>query len=250
MGNEFYDINKFPAKEGIIVFPISMSRIDNESQSAKKYWEYIQHINPSKINKSNPNSKVGIVFIYGDFLYLLSNQKANILKKKFMNLIYHHHNSFQNLLKQDPHIIQDAFSYKVWNQFYLDNDKFVYYLEKLKEIYKKDVKFQKYAKEDFDNLKSKKLKFDDLQLEFFLEEHLLCYLISKGQMKLENNFINNHEKWILIAYPGKPLKAHIYLHQLNPFKLENKENKYEDSWYDLNEKKLYDFLKIDLENYD
>jgi len=246
---EFYDINKFPAEEGILVFPISISRIDNESQSAKTYWNYIKYINPSKINKSNPKSKVGILFIYGDFLYLYSKEKAFILKSKFMNLIHHHKNSFQKIIKGHPHVIQEAFSYKVWNQFYLDNDKFIYYFEKIKELYKKDKLFKKYIKEDFKDLKNKKFKFDDNQLNFFLEEHMMFYLISKGQMELPNNFINNHEKWILVAYPGKPLKAHIYLHQKNFFKLENPKNKYQDSWYDLEEKKLYDFKKINLEEF-
>ena len=244
--NEFYDINKFPPHEGMLVFPISMSRISNKSQDAKTYWKYIDYINPSKANKLKPNDKFGILFLYGDFLYLYSNEKANILKKRYMNLVTQHRYAFQKLLKGHPHLIHDAFSFKVWNQFYLDNREFIQYFEKLKKIYKKDKTFQKYIKEDFKNLKNKKLKFDNIQIEFFLEEHLMLYLISKGQMQLENKFINNKEEWVLVAYPGKPLKAHIYLHQKNFFKLSNKKNKYEDSWYDLNEKKLYDFSKIDL----
>ena len=47
--NKFFDINKFPAIEGMLVFPISMSRISNESQNAKKYWEYIQFIKKAVI---------------------------------------------------------------------------------------------------------------------------------------------------------------------------------------------------------
>ncbi len=109
--------------------------------------------------------------------------------------------------------------------------------------------FKKFVKDDFLALKNHALALDQTQIEFFLEEHLMCYLISKGQMKLENEFINGKEKWILIAYPGKPLKAHIYLHQKNFFKLENAKNKYQNSWYDLHEKKLYDFDRIDLETY-
>ena len=41
--NKFYDINKLPTTEGIFFLGISMSRIGNE-QSAKKCFEYLQHL--------------------------------------------------------------------------------------------------------------------------------------------------------------------------------------------------------------
>jgi len=142
-------------------------------------------------------------------------------------------------------------AYKVWNQFYLDSETFVaHYLLRLKEIYNLDEQFKKYLKEDFESMNNTELKLDDTQIDFFLEEHLMLYFITKGKMKLENNFINGHEKWILVAYPGgKPLKAHIYLHQKNFFDFDNPGNPYQDSWYDLKEKKLYDFKKIDLNTF-
>ncbi len=248
--NTFYDVNKFPAVEGMLVFPISMSRISNESQNAKKYWQYLEHINPNKINKNVPNSKVGAIFVYGDYLYLYSDEKADTLKRRYMDLVASHKNSFGNLLKGDPHLISDSISYKVWNQLYLDCDKFVFYLDSLKKIYDEDEKFQSYIKQDFEKLDNPKRLLDENQLYFFLEEHLMLYLIAKGQMKLENSFINGHEKWILVAYPGKPLKAHVYLHQKNFFNLDNPQNAYQNSWYDLEGKKLYDFNRIDLETFD
>jgi hypothetical protein len=245
--NQFFDINKFPAMEGILVFPISMSRISNDSQNAKKYWEYIEFINPSKVDKSRPESKVGAIFIYTDYLYMYSDEKASTLKRRYMDLVNTHRNSFGNLVKGDPHLILDAFSYKVWNQFYVDYDKFIYYLIELKKIYQEDDEFKKYIKKDFENLENKEFKLDDNQINFFLEEHLMCYLISKGEMKLDNKFINNQQKWILIAYPGKPPFALTYLYQKNFFKLNNSQNSYQDSWYDLEGKKLYDYQRIDLE---
>ena len=48
--NQFFDINKLPAEEGILVFPISMSRISN-SQSTKKCWAYMKIFSPEKIIK-------------------------------------------------------------------------------------------------------------------------------------------------------------------------------------------------------
>ena len=245
--NQFFDINKFPAMEGMLVLPISMSRISNESQNAKKYWEYIEFINPSKVDKSKPESKFGVIFVYGDYLYMNSDEKASTLKRRYMDLVTTHRNSLGNLVKGAPHLILDGFSYKVWNQFYVDHDKFIFYFEELKKIYQKDEEFKKYVKEDFDNQENKNLKFDENQINFFLEEHLMFYLIAKGVMKLENKFINGQQKWILIAYPGKPLKAHVYLHQKNFFKLNNSQNPYQDSWYDLDGKKLYDYQRIDLQ---
>jgi hypothetical protein len=248
--NQFFDINKFPPNEGMIVFPISMSRISNDSQCAKTYWKYIEHFNPSKIDKSKSSSKVGAIFIYTDFLYLYSDEKGSVLKANFMNSMHQHKNSFTNIIKGHPSFIHHSVSYKVWSQFYIDNEQFITFLERLKEIYKKDKKFQDYVKHDFEKLNNKKRKLDESQINFFLEEHIMVYLISKKQMKLENEFINGKEKWVFVAYPGKPLKAQVYLHQKNFFKLEAPENYYQDCWYDLEEKKLYDFNRIDLDTVD
>jgi hypothetical protein len=77
----------------------------------------------------------------------------------------------------------------------------------------------------------------------------MIYLLSKNQVILPNDFIQNNQKWILFCYPGKPLKHLIYLYQLNPFKLSWKENPYENSYYDLENKQLINFDRVDLETY-
>ncbi|MFB6246023.1 MAG: hypothetical protein ABEI74_00310 [Candidatus Pacearchaeota archaeon] len=86
------------------------------------------------------------------------------------------------------------------------------------------------------------------QLNFLLEETLMFYLIVKGQVNLRNDFIQGHEKWILWCYPGKPLKSQIYLTHKNLFGFENEKNKYENCFYDLEQKKLYDFDRVVLES--
>jgi len=53
----------------------------------------------------------------------------------------------------------------------------------------------------------------------------------------------------LLAYPGKPLKSMVYFFQKNILGLNNTGNKYENSWYDLSEKKLIEFDRVDLETY-
>ena len=245
---KFFDINTFHATEGLLIFPMSMSRIANVGQNAKTYMKYARHFYP-KVRKTSPRAKFGINFIYGDFLYLYSKEKSQVLKKRFMGAVTNHYNSFMKELRGEPHFIQEAFAFNVWNQLYLDCPNFAYNLKKLKEIFKRDKVFQKYLKEDFKKLPKGKYKFDENQIDFFLEEHLMLYFISKGKVRLRNDFIRDLQKWTLVAYPGKPLKAHIYLHQKNFFEIDNKENPYQNCWYNLEDKKLYCFDNIDLENY-
>ena len=91
--NQFFDINKLPPEEGILVFPISMSRISN-SQNAKNCWEYMKIFSPDKIIKPI----VGLNFIYGDYLYFNSDEKASILKNKYLSLILSHKNNFLKII--------------------------------------------------------------------------------------------------------------------------------------------------------
>ncbi len=238
--NQFFDINKLPSEEGILVFPISMSRISN-SQNAKNCWKYMKIFSPNKILKP----LVGLNFIYGDYLYFNSNEKASKLKNKFMPLVLSHRNEFLKTISKNPFYIEQAFSFTTWNQALLECKDYITLLGELKKFYKKDKSFQKYLKEDFERTRKKKL--DENQLNFFLEEILLFYLITKGKMLFRNNYIQGHEKWILWCYPGKPLKSQIYLTQINLFGFHNKKNKFETCFYDLEEKKLYDFSRIDLD---
>jgi len=246
--NQFFDINKFHANGGLLIFPLSMNKLSKKGQNAKTYIEYARHFYP-KANKISSSSKFGINFVYGDFLYFYSKEKSCVLKKKFMESVINHKNSFMKELRGEPHMIQEAFGFWTWNQLYLDCDNFIYFFKKLQNIYKKDKIFQKYLKEDFKQLPKGRYKLDENQINFFLEEHLMLYFISKGKVRMRNDFIRDLQKWILICYPGKPLKSHIYLHKKNFFELRDKENAYQDCWYDLEDKKLYRFDQINLESY-
>ena len=68
--------------------------------------------------------------------------------------------------------------------------------------------------------------------------------LSKAELYIENN-----QKWILFCYPGNPLKNTVYLYQLDPFKLDWKENPYQNSFYNLEDKKLIDYSRVDLDSY-
>jgi len=244
--NEFFDINKLPKEFGILVFPISIVRTSNGTgQDPKQCMEYIKDFSPSKIT----DPKVGLNMIYGDYLYFHSKDEAHVLKKKFMDAVLKHKNQFQKLFSKDSERfqIQQALSYEVWNQLYLSyRGDFGSDLMKLRKIYATDTNFQKYVNEDAGFVNR---ELTEEQLNFFLEEHLMLYLISKKQVSLPNEYIQGRENWVLWCYPGVPLKGQVYIYQLNPFNLDVPENKYQNHSYDLESKKLIDYLNIDLESY-
>jgi hypothetical protein len=241
--NHFFDINKLPAEKGLLLFGLSMSKLSNR-QSAERCLEDIRHFSPSKVSKP----LIGLNFIYSDFLYLYSDKPAPELKNTFMNEVITHRNSIQKLVEKNfiEFQIQHAFNYLVWNQLYVGTKDFNQLFAKLKSIYKDDEKFQKYLKEDCEVFE-KELK--ENQVNYFLEEALMIYLLNKNEIKLPNDYVENNQKWILFCYPGRPIKTIVYLHQLNPFELEWKESPYQNSFYDLEAKELVDFSRVDLDSY-
>jgi len=237
--NEFFNINKFPNEEGILVFGISMNKIGNE-QSARNCFKYMENFIPKIIKPT-----VGLNTIYGDNLYLYSKERADKLKKKHQSLVNSHKNEFLKLLNTNKWYIQKSFSFTTWSQMILESKDFPNLLGQLQKTYKKDKEFQKWIKKD---IKISNKEINENSINFILEEILLFYLVSKGKIKLYNEYVGNKEKWILWCYPGKPLYSEIYLYQQNPFNLNNPKNKYENSFYDLKAKKLYNYDNIDLEN--
>ncbi|MEK6924996.1 MAG: hypothetical protein AABW71_02030 [Nanoarchaeota archaeon] len=242
--NEFFDINKLPAEKGLLLFGLSMNKLANR-QSAEKCLEDIRNFSPSKVSKP----LIGLNFIYTDFLYMYSDEPAPELKNSFMNEIINHRNSMQKILEKN-HLdfqIQHAFNYLVWNQLYVGTKDFKDLFAKLKKIYEKDTKFKEYLEEDC-TVFGREMK--ENQVNFFLEEALMVYLLSKNQVKLPNEFIENNQKWVLMCYPGRPIKTIVYLFQLNPFKFNWAESPYQNSFYDLEEKKLIEMDRVDLETYE
>jgi len=241
--NTFFDINKLPAEKGLLLFGLSMNQLFNR-QDPQHCVEDIRHFTPSKVSKP----LIGLNFIYSDFLYLYSDKPAPELKNSFMNQVIDHRNGLQNLIEKN-HLefqIQHAFNYLVWNQLYVGTRDFNKLFNDIKKIYQHDEKFQKYVEEDC-QIYGREMK--DNQVNFFLEEILMFYLMNKNQVKLPNEFIEGQQKWVLFCYPGRPLKSTVYLYQLNPFKLDWKENPYQNSHYDLEAKQLIDFTRVDLDTY-
>ena len=242
--NVFYDINKLPPEKGLLLFGLSMNRLLNR-QNAEHCLEDIRYLGINKMSKP----LIGLNFIYSDFLYLYSNKPAPELKHTFMNLVIDHRNSMQNLIEKHSREfqIQHGFNYMVWNQLYVGTKNFNHLFEELKRIYKNDVRFQKYLRLDCETFNK---DMEENQVNFFLEEVLMMYLLRKNQIKLPNEYIEGNQKWILFCYPGKPLRSEIYIHQLNPFNLSWNENPYQDGNYDLEARQLIDFNNVDLDTYE
>jgi len=240
--NTFYDINKMPKDWGLWVFPISMSRIRN-AQDAQKCIEYLKIFTPKKVSIS----RYGLNLIYSDHLYFYSEKQASDLKNSFTGEIIQHRNKFLKLREKNGQELQiiDAFHYQVWNQLYLSTKSILEKLNVVKRIYREDKLFQKYIQEDANRYNR---ELDENQLMFFLEEHLIFYLIMYGEIHLENLYVQGRQKWVLICYPGLPPRALVYLVQKNPFKFKT-DNPYIGQ-YNLENNKFYDFTNINLETWD
>jgi hypothetical protein len=237
--NEFFGINKFPKGWGIVVMPISMSRIAT-GQMADRCVEWILDFGIKKINEP----KIGVNFVYGDFLYLLTEEKASTLKELFMIEVVKHKNSLQKLLQKNKQNlqIQHAFTYQNWNELYISTRDFDGDLRQFRKLYKEDELLQKYIEDDIEFYGREKT---ENQINFFLEEHLVAYLILFKQITLRNEYVLGREEWILWAYPGVPSKALVYIFQKNPFNLKT-DNPYLGQ-YNLENSKFYDFSRFDLE---
>jgi hypothetical protein len=241
--NQFFDINQLPVEEGLLFFGVSMNRISNR-QSAENCFKDLQFID-TKIKKTKG---IGMVMWYGDYLYFHSEEKAHILRDRYKHLMLSHKNSFSNILENKPEWTIKAFSFMSFGQVMLDNSSiFQNAFQQILEVYKTDQKFKECVHFDCTKIK---VDFDERNILFILEELTAFYLASKGQLNFNNKFISGTEKWILQGYPGKPLKSEVYLFQLNPLKLSNPKNKFENSYYDLESKILYDYDRLDIDTFD
>ncbi|MEI8339742.1 MAG: hypothetical protein WCF94_03695 [bacterium] len=238
---QVFDINKFPATWGMLLFPISMSRIDN-SQSPQEYENFLKYFT-SKVQ----TPKIGIHFFYTEGLYMNLEEKAYETKNAFIQKMVNHKNGVKKFLKKNfiEFQIEKAFTFQSWFQMCLSSNDFLNVLKITQDFYKQDSKFQELLKKDADSI-SKELT--EKQIQFFLEEFTFSYLAIYGKFEITNPYVEGKEEWQLLAYPGKPLLSQIYYIQKNIMNLEKRDKAY-IGHYDLTEKKYYDFLKIDVDSF-
>ncbi len=239
--NELHDLNKFPATWGMLLFPISMSRIDN-SQSPQEYENFLKNFT-SKVQ----TPKVGIHFFYTEGLYMNFEEKAYETKNSFIQKMVNHKNGVKKILKKNflEFQIEKAFTFQSWFQMCLSSNDFLSVLKQAKDFYNSDAKFQELIKKDVDLIGR---ELDEKQLQFFLEEFTFSYLAVYGKFEITNPYVEGKEEWELLAYPGKPFLSQIYFIQQNIMGFEKREKSY-IGHYDLLQKKYYDFTKIDVNNF-
>lgn len=238
---DLHDINKFPATWGILLFPISMSRIDN-SQSPQVYEDFLKFFT-SKIQ----SPKIGIHFFYTEGLYMNFEEKAYETKNAFIQKMVNHKNGIKKILKKNylEFQIEKAFTFQSWFQMCLSSNDFISVLKQAKDFYESDARFQELIKQDAESIGR---VLNEKQLQFFLEEFVFSYLAMYGKFEISNPYVEGKEEWELLAYPGKPFLSQIYFVQKNILGLAKKDKAY-IGHYDLTEKKYYDFLKIDVDNF-
>jgi trans-2-enoyl-CoA reductase len=77
----------------------------------------------------------------------------------------------------------------------------------------------------------------------------MTYLLSKGKIRIHNEYVGDTYNWILVAYPWSTAKTLWYLYENTIFKYINDKNIFENCFYNLEKKVLYDHKKIDLDEY-
>lgn len=238
--NEFYDINKYPADYGISVLGISIPQI-NTKQKPENCFSFDER-QISKIRMSG----VGANIVYSDGLYLNTEKPAGDLNHKYQKLIEEHKSGYKKLIKKNINIIPNSFSFSTWSQHVLECTNFSEYFRKIKEFYKSDEKIKDYVRKDI--LGAGKA-VDEYSINYILEEILVDFLTVKGEVNLPNEYVGGKYVWILNNYHGRPHRSLVYLHQQNPFNLQNTQNPYENAWYDAEKFLLYEFDRLDIETF-
>ncbi len=239
--NKFFDINKFPQDWGIIVLPISMSRIAN-AQSPQECINALEHF----LHKIVVN-KVGANFIYSEGLYMNFEKEAYETKNRFAQNAVSHMGGVRKLVAKNfrKFQIDSAFHFDSWFQMYLSHNDFFSTFRAIKDFYESDEDFQKQVARD---AQEQGKELTPQQINFYLEEHTFVYLLLNRQLTLQNDFVNGREQWILLAYPGRPPRGQVYLFQKDPLHINSASNPYKGQ-YDLVEQKFIDYHNVDLDTF-
>lgn len=241
MEQELFDINKFPATWGMLILPISMSRIDT-GQSPAEYENFLKDFT-SKVQAP----KVGIHFFYTEGLYMNVEENAYETKNAFIQKMINHKNGVKKFVKKNflEFQIEKAFSFQSWFQMCLSSDDFLSVLKQAKDLVDSDEVFRRLLKDDADKIGR---PFNEKQIQFFLEEFVFSYLAMYSKFEINNPYVEGKEEWGLLCYPGKPFLSQIYFIQKNICGFEKKQKSF-IGHYDLLDKKYYDFLKIDVNTF-
>lgn len=237
-------LEKFPTKEGTLILPISLSKVQNE-QEAEIVRDMLYDC-LSKIKKPGVSASV----VYTTSLYW----KCNWDHSKRERITENYHRQLINSLEQSTNnpiaINMQYLQFINRSQLRLfSNIDFDSKFKQLQEIFDKDTEFQDHMKTDAQDF------WRDLspeQRDFFLEEHLMSTLVSKNKIIVSQPLVPNPKRQ-LRWYPWAPLRHQVYMMQKNIGAWNPDFNKltqqYEYSRYDYKDKLLYDMSKINLDSY-
>lgn len=239
--NQFFDINKFPKEPGMLYWALSMPLLGSTQSPENCYNDYLALMEKGLV------SEVALYVAYKDILYLGPPQEVYTLKLKNQKIVDDHKQDWMNMIKKNTYLISSGCTFTSWVQLLLDCYNFNDYVNKFKIIYDEDVMLQNYIQLDIENTGR---EVNIYTIAYMLEEILLDYMVMKGKVRMQNDYTNDKEQWILSCYHGKPHRSHVYLHQKNFFEFDNAKNIYQNSWYDMLNKKLYNYDNLDIETFD
>jgi len=236
--DKFFDFNQLPQEEGLLVLPVSLSKTSN-IQDPEHCVSYLKHF----YEKISRTEGIGVVFVYSDYLYLLTpEENINTLHDRYLNQMSTHRKGVRNEIDK-THMVPQAMTFLTWGQMVTENRDFMHRLDEITQFYKNNKKLQTLVSQD-----AKDNEITNNQRQFILEECLFCYLLHTNNLNLPNNFLR-HPQWVLQCYPGPPLQSETYIFQNDPLELKGSQNYFEDNYYDLKGKLLYEYKNIDLDNF-
>lgn len=236
------NLKEFPNQPGLIIFPISMAKI-NDEQSPEKIFNFIVEKILRKLWKGEP---ISILILYSVFFYKKYGMQINNIE----NLAKEHEFKLKKLISSVPYLEKSAYTYMDWEELienHLNKEKFQTYLNFLSQYITKNETFENCLKLDLQRLQKEDTNENRL---FLLEETVILHMILKEDtFKFKDNFTQNKNKWIILMYAGPALKLYAFLHQNDLFNLnKNSKNIFQDTFYDFKSEFLYQYNKIDINN--
>ncbi len=222
-----HDINQLPT-DGYVVFPISMSRVQN-TQNAEKCYEWLGYFE-KKISVFGLDA----IFLYTNGLYYNNDDPALEIRKRTNGQMIAHSNAIRKLIVKGRKYMPQAVHFVPWDYIILNSPNFDVYYNLLKKLDKEDKEFHKLVLEVL-----KDRKESDANINFILEEVAISHLIRQKEIEFPKTLVKK-DNFRLIAYPGPPLKADIYQWK-NKILPQSKDFPFYASHYDLDKKIIYNF---------
>ena len=235
MNGQSFDINKLPATDGYLIFPLSMSRLQG-GQSPEECYSVIERFE-GKINQ------IGIdgVFLYTNGLYFNADESALSIRKRTNNQMLQHRNALTTLVEKQKKYIPQAMHFFSFYYAILNSPRFSEFYDILKKQSETDEAFMDFLRTGLGEREA-----TDANLSFLIEEIVVTHLIRQEMVELPKTLVKGNA-FRLVIYPGPYFMADLYQwkNTILPKNTDCK-NPYQASHYDSKNQLLYNFDKIEL----